>query len=72
MKLTRRITTTRPWVKGGGRAPSGPEPMTFVDGDRVTLSQGILIDGVVYPLQGQPPMAETKGWGLVPGSKLRR
>jgi len=46
--------------------------MTFLDGDRVTLKMGVLIDGVVYPLQGQPPVATTKGWGVVPGSRPRR
>jgi hypothetical protein len=72
MKLTRRITSTRPRARGGSRAPSGPDPMVFLDGDRVTLKFGILIDGTVYGLGGQPPVATTKGWGLVPGSKPRR
>jgi hypothetical protein len=30
---------------------------------------GMVIDGVIYPLQGEPPTATTKGWGKVPGSK---
>ena len=30
-------------------------------------SAGILIDGGVYPLQGEPPIAKTHGWGRVPG-----
>jgi hypothetical protein len=29
---------------------------------------GIWIDGVIYPLQGEPPVAKTKGWGRVPGT----
>jgi hypothetical protein len=29
---------------------------------------GILIDGVVTPLSGEPPIAQTKGWGRVPGA----
>ena len=28
---------------------------------------GILIDGTIYPLQGEPPIAKTDGWGRVPG-----
>jgi hypothetical protein len=28
---------------------------------------GIEIDGAIYPLQGEPPLAATKGWGRVPG-----
>jgi hypothetical protein len=24
---------------------------------------GVLIDGAVYPLAGQPPVATSKGWG---------
>jgi len=30
-------------------------------------SAGILIDGTIYPLQGEPPIAKTNGWGRVPG-----
>lgn len=28
---------------------------------------GIEVDGAIYPLQGEPPLATTKGWGRVPG-----
>jgi hypothetical protein len=28
---------------------------------------GLEIDGAVYPLDGQPPLATTNGWGQVPG-----
>jgi hypothetical protein len=28
---------------------------------------GILVDGELYRLSGEPPTATTKGWGKVPG-----
>jgi hypothetical protein len=31
---------------------------------------GVIIDGDVCPLQGKPPKATTKGWGILLRSKL--
>ena len=31
--------------------------------DNVMLPSGVLIDGGVYPLAGQPPLATSNGWG---------
>jgi hypothetical protein len=38
---------------GGGRVPGN--------------ASGIVIDGVIYPLECEPPIAQTHGWGIVPG-----
>ncbi|WP_435586143.1 hypothetical protein [Micromonospora aurantiaca (nom. illeg.)] len=32
-------------------------------------ARGITIDGVTYPLDGQPPVARSKGWGDLPGGR---
>jgi hypothetical protein len=54
---------------GVGNAKEDFPPITGVRRERVAGSQaGILIDGVIYPLQGEPPVAKTKGWGHVPGT----
>jgi hypothetical protein len=51
-------------VKGEGKAPSHPLlPGIPRSGHR----GGVEVDGAVYPLQGEPPTATTKGWGKVPG-----
>ncbi len=60
MKLKVRITSSRKGPKRG--AMIGPE-------QGVPTSSGIVIDSVAYPLEGQPPVARTRGWGIVPGSK---
>jgi len=50
-------------VKGGKSYP-GPE-VSIVAPERTR--GGVVIDGVVYPLAGEPPLAVTHGWGRVPG-----
>jgi hypothetical protein len=62
VKLTSRVTSKRKHPKRG--AMVGPE-------GGIPTSNGIVIDGVPYPLEGQPPVAQTRGWGIVPGSKPR-
>ena len=46
-----------------GAMPNGdftePEPVWHSDG----LPSGHWCDGAVYELDGQPPVAKTKGWG---------
>ena len=32
----------------------------------------LIIDGDIYPLQGEPPVATTKGWGIVSRRSQRR
>jgi hypothetical protein len=51
-------------VKPKGKAPSGgretsPIPLTM----RPTSLAGHVIDGVPSPLQGEPPIAQSHGWG---------
>jgi len=29
----------------------------------MSAPSGVVIDGAVYPLQGQPPVAVSQGWG---------
>jgi hypothetical protein len=57
-------------ITGGvGNAKEDFPPISGVRGDRVAgNAAGVLIDGVIYPLQGEPPIAETNGWGRVPGT----
>jgi hypothetical protein len=56
-------------TNGVGNAKRDYPRISGVRGDRVAGdSAGVLIDGVIYPLQGVPPIAQTKGWGHVPGT----
>lgn len=53
-------------VKGTGKPV---EPTVVVQLPRPAgHPYGLEVDGAVYPLQGEPPLATTKGWGRVPGS----
>jgi hypothetical protein len=55
-------------VNGVGNVKEDFPPISRVGGDRVAgNSAGVLIDGVIYRLQGEPPIAKTRGWGRVPG-----
>jgi hypothetical protein len=46
------------------RAPTGPVGDTFLGReDSPGTATGVLLDGGVYPLDGQPPTARTNGWG---------
>jgi hypothetical protein len=67
-------STRRPPRPGGGRKAGrmtdtyiGPES-TVAGGTRTP--SGIIIDGAVYQLAGQPPVARSHGWGNL--SFLRR
>jgi hypothetical protein len=44
----------------GGKSPMRPETAI---GLRSLAKGGVVIDGVVYPLAGEPPIAVTHGWG---------
>jgi hypothetical protein len=56
-------------TNGVGNAKEDFPRISGVGGSHVAgNSTGILIDGVIYPLQGEPPIAKTKGWGHVPGT----
>jgi hypothetical protein len=56
-------------ANGVGNVKRDYPPISGVGSDRVAGNgAGILIDGVIYPLQGEPPIAKTDGWGRVPGT----
>jgi hypothetical protein len=51
-------------VKAKGKAASGAVetqavPLTM----RPSHPSGVVIDGAVYPVAGEPPVATSKGWG---------
>jgi hypothetical protein len=52
---------------GSGRMPNGEFLGRDTGGERPS-PYGIVLDGAVYPLAGQPPVAVSKGWGRPPGS----
>lgn len=60
LKLVDQITAS-------GQAGTGGVWVTysFAAGNR-PRAYGVDIDGVVYPLGGQPPVAVSQGWGIVP------
>jgi hypothetical protein len=53
-RLTSKVTAAG--KKGGTGAYMGPE-------GGLPTPTGIVVDGVVYPLAGQPPVAVSHGWG---------
>jgi hypothetical protein len=55
---------------GFGNALSDRQLRRLYGGRWSGPNAGVVIDGVIYPVQGQPPRAETHGWGVVPGSKV--
>jgi len=57
-RLVERMTSTRPAV------PEQHAMLAPENGDG--RAAGIEIDGVVYPLDGQPPVATSSGWGAIP------
>jgi hypothetical protein len=59
-------------VEGTGKAPAEPAVLVQVWPRPVGHPYGVDVDGAVYPLQGEPPLATTKGWGRVPGQQLGR
>jgi hypothetical protein len=55
-------------INGGvGNAKEDFPRINGVAGGQAGPKAGVIIDGAVYPLEGEPPTAETKGWGEVPG-----
>ena len=61
-RLTGKITN------GVGNAKEDFPEISGVRRKRVAgNAAGVLIDAVIYPLQGEPPIAKTNGWGKVPG-----
>jgi hypothetical protein len=60
MRLVKKIEGKAGQGVKGGESPLRPES-TMVAPARVKA--GIVIDGVVYPLAGEPPIAVTHGWG---------
>jgi hypothetical protein len=53
---------------GVGNAKRDFPHLSGVSSGRVAGNEaGILIDGTIYPLQGEPPIAKTDDWGRVPG-----
>ena len=63
------ITTQRLTKKINGAFGNGKEDFSRINGvigGRGGPKAGIVIDGVIYPLEGEPPVATTHGWGQVP------
>jgi hypothetical protein len=52
---------------GFGNALNEPQLRRLFGDHRSGPNAGVVIDGTIYPVQGQPPRAETHGWGQVPG-----
>ena len=66
MIMPKRLTSK---INGGlGNALGGPRHYPTSDHHLPGTQAGILIDGVIYPLEGEPPVATTQGWGQVPGT----
>jgi hypothetical protein len=64
--MTKRLTSK---ISGGvGNALDDFPRINGVSGGRGGVGAGVIIDGVIYPLQGEPPIAKTHGWGKIPGS----
>ena len=56
-------------VNGVGNVKEDFPRISGVGGGHVSGNgAGVLIDGVIYRLQGEPPVAKTHGWGRVPGT----
>jgi hypothetical protein len=64
MKLVKTIEGRAGQGVKGGDSPLRPESALAA---RPYTRAGVIIDGVVYPLQGEPPIAVSHGWGRVPG-----
>jgi hypothetical protein len=64
VKLVKKITGKAGQGVKGGDSPLQPE---FAFAAPPRTKGGIVIDGVLTPLAGEPPIAKTNGWGHVPG-----
>jgi hypothetical protein len=60
MKLVKTIEGRAGRGVKGGDSPLRPASAIVA---RSLASGGVVIDGVVYPLQGEPPIAVSHGWG---------
>ena len=61
MPKAKRRNPAQAGARGSGETPAN----TARDGGH---AYGIeLDDGTTYPLENQPPVAVSKGWGIVPG-----
>jgi hypothetical protein len=56
-RLTKRIKPKHKATSGGIETSAVPLTM------RPSSVAGVVIDGVPYPLAGEPPIAVTHGWG---------
>jgi hypothetical protein len=56
-RLTKQIKPKGKSASGGRE--TSPLSLTM----RPTSLAGHVIDGVPYPLQGEPPIAQSRGWG---------
>lgn len=52
-------------IKGDGRRDGVKDLHMGLEGYD-GASWGVWVDGTNYQLQGQPPLATTKGWGIIP------
>jgi hypothetical protein len=57
VKLTKQIKGKHKATPGGVETSAVPLTM------RPTSLAGVVIDGAIYPLQGEPPRAVSHGWG---------
>jgi hypothetical protein len=63
-RLTKKLTGKGKAATGGVETPAVPLTM------RDSSVAGVVIDGAVYPVAGEPPRAVSHGWGDM--SWLRR
>jgi hypothetical protein len=59
-RLVKKVTGKAGQGVKGGDSPPRPESAIV---PRSLARGGVVIDGVVYPLAGEPPIAVTHGWG---------
>jgi hypothetical protein len=56
-------------MRGSDRIPKGDVMLGHENGSGVVYPP----DGeIIETLEGEPPVAQTHGWGIVPGSPFRR
>lgn len=54
-RLTKKLKPAKGKSESGGREiPAVPRPSS---------TGGVVLDGAVYPLAGEPPVASSRGWG---------
>jgi hypothetical protein len=50
-------------VKGKGKAAPSGISQEYQPAPRPKSAAGVVVDGAVYPLAGEPPIAQSRGWG---------